>query len=635
MVSTGSVSGRMQNWICPNDRQLALRAKLGAGWSVHTSKVMSFANNDQLSAEETQQILNVIKQAEKLDQTEMERIGHLVDRVENLRKNALGNGSSECVLCGDEFGVFGASPAFCDDCVKAVCLKCRVDTYNSDHIPIWLCKICSENRELWKKSGAWFYKGLPKYVKPSGKKADSLPLKYMQSNWSPVTSSRPHSDRGREGGNVTGSAEGVAQWAHSVTRRQVGEKSETDSSDSDDEFNIRRKRVKPPDSAESDCISFESSFSNQLNRSCSMTSSQAGSQLSITESGREDHHDDDLSSATGLTLDDSKGALSLSCDSQFLTNQSSKPLDANNASSCLSEDEVQTPSCPETPCPLGSVEFTLLYDSGSKTLDILVLRAKGLPAMDSNGLSDPYVKLHLLPGASKANKLRTKTIPKTLNPEWNETLKYYGLTEADMFQKTLRLTVLDEDRFGFDFIGETRVPLKSIKSGQAKKFNVYLSGLVVDRNDGASASVDRGRILLCLSYSTQKEELIVGIKKCAGLIAMDSNGYSDPYVKIYLKSDKDKKTKRKTKVKSKTLNPEFNETFSYPVKLADLSKMTLEVTVWDKDFGKKSDFIGGIRFEIKSKGDVLRHWYDVLKSPNKEHEQWHSLSTDVLDPQSK
>lgn len=43
---------------------------------------------------------------------------HLVDRVENLRKNALGNGSSECVLCGDEFGVFGASPAFCDDCVK-------------------------------------------------------------------------------------------------------------------------------------------------------------------------------------------------------------------------------------------------------------------------------------------------------------------------------------------------------------------------------------------------------------------------------------------------------------------------------------------------------------------------------------
>lgn len=54
----------------------------------------------------------------------------------------------------------------------------------------------------------------------------------------------------------------------------------------------------------------------------------------------------------------------------------------------------------------------------------------------------------------------------------------------------------------------------------------------MERDDGASASVDRGRILLNLMYNSQKEELIVGIRKCAGLIAMDSNGYSDPYVKM-------------------------------------------------------------------------------------------------------
>ena len=27
---------------------------------------------------------------------------------------------------------------------------------------VWLCKICAESRELWKKSGAWFFKGMPK-----------------------------------------------------------------------------------------------------------------------------------------------------------------------------------------------------------------------------------------------------------------------------------------------------------------------------------------------------------------------------------------------------------------------------------------------------------------------------------------
>ena len=58
--------------------------------------------------------------------------------------------------------------------------------------------------------------------------------------------------------------------------------------------------------------------------------------------------------------------------------------------------------------------------------------------MDSNGLSDPYVKLHLLPGESRQFKQRTNTIHKTLNPQWKQTLTYYGVKEEDMLHKTLR-----------------------------------------------------------------------------------------------------------------------------------------------------------------------------------------------------
>lgn len=42
---------------------------------------------------------------------------------------------------------------------------------------------------------------------------------------------------------------------------------------------------------------------------------------------------------------------------------------------------------------------------------------------------------------------------------------------------------------------------------------------------------ERGRILLSLSYSSQRHGLLVGIVRCAHLAAMDVNGYSDPYVK--------------------------------------------------------------------------------------------------------
>uniref|UniRef100_A0A4W5NAM6 C2 domain-containing protein n=1 Tax=Hucho hucho TaxID=62062 RepID=A0A4W5NAM6_9TELE len=86
---------------------------------------------------------------------------------------------------------------------------------------------------------------------------------------------------------------------------------------------------------------------------------------------------------------------------------------------------------------LGTLEFTLLFDHENNCLHCTIHKAKGLKAMDSNGLADPYVKLHLLPGASKANKLRTKTLKNTLNPVWSETLMYHGITAIDMTTKTL------------------------------------------------------------------------------------------------------------------------------------------------------------------------------------------------------
>lgn len=52
--------------------------------------------------------------------------------------------------------------------------------------------------------------------------------------------------------------------------------------------------------------------------------------------------------------------------------------------------------------------------------------------------------------------------------------------------------------------------------------------------------------------------------QAAGLPAMDVGGSSDPYVKLYLLPDKKKKFE--TKVHRKTLEPNFNETFTFKVK---------------------------------------------------------------------
>ncbi|KAK3550225.1 hypothetical protein QTP86_021250 [Hemibagrus guttatus] len=259
---------------------------------------------------------------------------------------------------------------------------------------------------------------------------------------------------------------------------------------------------------------------------------------------------------------------------------------------------------------LGMLEFSLLYEEENNTLHCNIIRGKGLKSMDSNGLADPYVKLHLLPGASKSNKLRTKTLHNTLNPAWNETLVYHGITNEDMQRKTLRLSVSDEDKFGHnEFIGETRVVLKKLKPSQKKNFSVCLERVIPVKRTAAGGAVrgmalyeeevnegddaeERGRILVSLTYNSQRSQLIVGIIRCAHLAPMDANGYSDPYVKISLKPDMGKKAKNKTQIKKKTLNPEFNEEFSYEIKHSELAKKTLDISVWDYDMGKANDFIG-------------------------------------------
>uniref|UniRef100_A0A452U2S3 Double C2 domain alpha n=1 Tax=Ursus maritimus TaxID=29073 RepID=A0A452U2S3_URSMA len=296
---------------------------------------------------------------------------------------------------------------------------------------------------------------------------------------------------------------------------------------------------------------------------------------------------------------------------------------------------------------LGMLEFDLLYDQASCTLHCSILRAKGLKPMDFNGLADPYVKLHLLPGACKANKLKTKTQRNTLNPVWNEDLTYSGITDDDITHKVLRISVCDEDKLSHnEFIGEIRVPLRRLKPSQKKHFNICLERQVPLASPSSMSAALRG-ISCYLKELEQAEQgpglleehvrlpsLPQGARPLRGLPLGPALSLTAPLLHPallcrYLRPDVDKKSKHKTCVKKKTLNPEFNEDFFYEMELSALATKTLEVTVWDYDIGKSNDFIGGVSLGPGARGEARKHWSDCLQQPDAALERWHTLTSEL------
>ena len=68
------------------------------------------------------------------------------------------------------------------------------------------------------------------------------------------------------------------------------------------------------------------------------------------------------------------------------------------------------------------LSFQVEFDFTAGVLTVHILKCDDLPVMDLGGLSDPYVKLYLLP--ERKRKYETKVHRKTLNPVFNETFKF-------------------------------------------------------------------------------------------------------------------------------------------------------------------------------------------------------------------
>ncbi|XP_075766337.1 synaptotagmin-2 isoform X2 [Pelodiscus sinensis] len=289
--------------------------------------------------------------------------------------------------------------------------------------------------------------------------------------------------------------------------------------------------------------------------------------------------------------------------------------DDDDAEMGLTEGEGEEEE--KEPENLGKLQFSLDYDFQANQLTVGILQAAELPALDMGGTSDPYVKVFLLP--DKKKKYETKVQKKTLNPVFNETF-VFKVPYQELGGKTLVMAIYDFDRFSkHDIIGEVKVPMNTVDLGQPVEEWRDLQG-------GEKEEPEKlGDICISLRYVPTAGKLTVCILEAKNLKKMDVGGLSDPYVKIHLTQNGKRLKKKKTTVKKKTLNPYFNESFSFEIPFEQIQKVQVVITVLDYDKLGKNEAIGKIFVGSSASGTELRHWSDMLANPRRPIAQWHSL----------
>ncbi|NXK07462.1 SYT17 protein, partial [Herpetotheres cachinnans] len=274
---------------------------------------------------------------------------------------------------------------------------------------------------------------------------------------------------------------------------------------------------------------------------------------------------------------------------------------------------------------LGMLHFSTQYDLLHNYLIVRVIEAKDLPppisydgSRQDMAHSNPYVKICLLP--DQKNSKQTGVKRKTQNPVFEERYTF-EIPFLEAQRRTLLLTVVDFDKFSRHcVIGKVSMPLSDV---DLVKGGHWWKALVP-----SSQVTEFIRLLpqffslffLCGSFACWQVTQFLISRSCVLWVL------TDPFVKIQLVHGLKLTKTKKTSCMRGTIDPFYNESFSFKVPQEELENASLVFTVYGHNVKSSNDFIGRIVIGQYSTGaPESNHWRRMLNAHRTAVEQWHSL----------
>ncbi|NXV77523.1 SYTL3 protein, partial [Atlantisia rogersi] len=588
---------------------------------------------------EREAVLEVLYRDQMVRKTEEERIRKLKLQLHQLQWKGARNASHEyqeksCARCQKSLGLLMNRGAVCNGCSHRVCSECRICLNPC----LWKCTVCYAHGDVKVKAGEWFFEERAKKYPGEGRH-ETVGAKLLKSyqnlsKISVVPPTPPPFPDFTAGSNMTVNV--------SLCKIQELSQSKSFNKSVENLFLSLTTHIKKISKSQNDMADkrlLTTDYGQNVERR-KQRRSQSDTAINITSRIKSTPSLQEL--ITGAQ-NDSEVLTKRSCSEEedITTSPTSDTVfcDSRKYGSLFSLNSTCTESGNFGKANVtGEIEFAVRYIFKACILEISIKGCKNLAyGEEKKKKCNPYVKVYLLPDKSPRSKRKTAVRKNTVDPEFDETLKY-KIEYSQLGSRQLQVSVWHAGALKHRvFLGEVVIPLAvwNFEEDSMQLFKWYQLKPKLEKPEDdliqySSELLVSARLSVPAQCEGKKDrrlphcQLQVMILGAKNLPVLRSAGMPSSFVKGCLILPDQAEVKRKSPVIKKEACPQWKHLFVFDgVTPAQLQQSSLHLTVWDQStFSSSAHFLGGAKLGAKESlgcpdlSQSVLQWQEVLHSPN-------------------